>query len=116
MRRNKMAISYSDFEKVDIRVGKVVEVTPYPKGKYSTHILKIDFGTEIGFKKSLARLSPNYQGPELVGKLVFGVVNFEPKQIGEHISESLTLGVADENNNVVLVHPGKEVSLGGKMY
>ncbi|HEX9722638.1 MAG TPA: tRNA-binding protein [Candidatus Paceibacterota bacterium] len=109
-------ILYEDFEKVDIRVGKVLEVQDFPEGKYSTHILKIDFGPEIGIKISLAKLAPNYQGQELVGKQVLGVVNFPPKQIGKYMSETLTLGLADESGNVVLVHPGKEVPLGGNLF
>lgn len=109
-------INYEDFKKVDIRVGKVLEVKDFPEGKYSTHILKIDFGNEIGIKTSLAKLAPNYKGQELIGKEVLGVVNLEPKQIGKYFSETLTLGVPDENGNVVLVHPGKDVPLGGKMY
>jgi len=109
-------IDYKDFQKVDIRVGRVVSVENFPEGKYSTHILMIDFGNEIGMKKSLAKLAPNYQGPELVGKEIIGVVNFPPKQIGVHMSESLTLGFADEDGNVVLAHPGKNVPIGGKMY
>lgn len=109
-------ISYEDFEKVDIRVGKVLEVKDFPEGKYSTHILKIDFGPEIGIKQSLARLTPNYIGPELVGKEVLGVVNFKPKQIGKYMSETLTLGFTDEHDNVVLVHPGKDVPLGKRLH
>lgn len=113
-----MSISYDDFEKVDIRVGKVVEVVPYDGGKYSTHVLHIDFGEEIGTKKSVARLQPNYGGREetLVGQQVLAVVNFEPKQIGTQMSEVLTLGFPDEQGEAVLVHPGKEVPLGGKFF
>jgi len=80
-------VTFEDFEQVDIRVGKVLEVKDFPEGKYSTHILKIDFGKEIGIKTSLARLAPNYQGSELVGKQVLGVVNFPPKQIGKYMSD-----------------------------
>ncbi len=109
-------INYKDFEKVDVRAGKVVEMKDFPEGKYSTHILKIDFGPEIGVKTSLARLSPNYQGEELVGRQVAAVVNLEPKQIGKYFSEVLTLGFADEKGNVVLVRPDKDVPLGGKLY
>lgn len=109
-------ITYADFEKVDIRVGVVKDVQPFPEGKYSTHILEIDFGSEIGVKKSLAKLAPNYQGQELVGKQVAGVVNFPPKQIGKHSSEVLTLGFADANDNVVLIHPDREVPIGGKLH
>ncbi len=109
-------ITFADFEKVDIRVGRVVSVEPFPEGKYSTHILQIDFGPEIGTKKSLAKLKPLYQGPELVGKLVMGVVNFPPRQIGKHQSETLTLGVPDKDGNAVLLHPGMDVPLGGKLF
>ncbi|NQW26225.1 MAG: tRNA-binding protein [Cryomorphaceae bacterium] len=105
-----------DFEKIDIRVGKIIEVNDFPEGKYSTHILKIDFGEEIGIKTSLARLSPNYVGQELVGKEIVGVVNFKPKKIGKHWSETLTLGFSDAKGNVVLIHPGKDVPIGGKMF
>lgn len=111
-----MTISWQDFERVDIRVGRVLEAADFPEGKYSTHILKIDFGAEIGVKKSLAKLKPNYVGPELVGRQVLAVVNFEPKQIGAHQSEVLTLGFLDEAGNAILVHPEKDVPLGGKLH
>lgn len=65
-----------DFEKLDIRVGRVIDVQPFPEGRYSTHILMIDLGTELGTKKSLAKLAPNYAGPELIGRQVLAVVNF----------------------------------------
>ena len=78
--------------------------------------MKIDFGNEIGVKKSLAKLKPNYVGSELVGRQVLGVVNFEPKQIGTHRSEVLTLGFPDEKGDVILVHPEKEVPVGGKLH
>lgn len=105
-----------DFEKLDIRVGRVIEVQPFPEGRYSTHILVIDFGPELGTKKSLAKLAPNYEEPELIGREVLAVVNFPPKQIGKHYSEVLTLGVPDENGNVVLLRPDQDVPLGGKLY
>jgi tRNA-binding protein len=105
-----------DFEKIDIRVGVVTEITPFSGGKHSTHILMIDFGQELGVKKSLARLAPNYDGPELVGRQILCVVNFPPRQIGKHLSEVLTLGVPDEEGNVVLIGPDRDVPLGGKLY
>ena len=71
-----------DFEKIDVRVGIVAEVTPFNEGRYSTHILMIDFGPQVGMNKSLAKLAPNYDGPELVGRQVLCVVNFPPRQIG----------------------------------
>ena len=109
-------ISCKDFEKVDIRVGIIIDIQQFPEGKYSTHILKIDFGGELGIKKSLAKLAPNYKGKELIGKQILAVVNFEPKQIGSHKSEVLTLGVPDKNGNVVLIHPEKDVFIGGKLH
>lgn len=105
-----------DFEKLDIRVGRVIEVTTFPEGKYSTHVLLIDFGTELGTNKSLAKLTPNYDGAELVGRQVLCVINFPPRQIGKHRSEVLTLGVPDEHGNVVLLRPDNDVPLGGRLY
>ena len=104
-----------DFEKIDIRVGVVTEVTAF-SGKHSTHILMIDFGQELGVKKSLARLAPNYDGPEVVGRQVLCVVNFPPRQIGKHLSEVLVLGVPDEQGHVVLIGPDWEVPVGGQLY
>lgn len=108
--------TFEDFEKIDIRVGIVTEITPFTGGKYSTHILMIDFGRELGVKKSLARLTPNYDGPELVRRQVLCVVNFPPRQIGKHLSEVLTLGVPDEEGNVVLIGPDRDVPVGGQLY
>ena len=105
-----------DFERLDIRVGRVVDVQAFPEGRYSTHVLRIDFGPKLGVKKSLAKLAPNYEGPELVGRQVLAVVNFAAKQIGKHLSEVLTLGVPDEHGNVILIHPDREVPQGGKLY
>lgn len=109
-------VSFDDFLKLDIRNGRVLSVEDFPKGKYSTHILKIDFGEELGEKKSLAKLAPNYQGEELIGKQVLAVVNFPEKQIGHHLSQVLVLGVPDEDGNVVLVHPDREPPLGGQLH
>jgi tRNA-binding protein len=109
-------VTIEDFEKLDIRAGRVVEVQPFPEGRYSTHILLIDFGPGLGTKKSLAKLAPNYDGNEVVGRLVLAVVNFPPRQIGKHQSEVLTLGVPDEKGNVVLVRPDADVPLGGRIY
>lgn len=105
----------SKFKEVDIRVGKIVEVSEFLEGTYATHFLKIDFGTEIGIKTSIARLSPNY-GAEVKGREIIGVVNLKPKQIGKYISEVLMLGVQDKQENLILIGPDKEVSLGGKVY
>lgn len=106
----------ADFDKVDIRVGRVIEVHLFPEGRHSTHVLRIDFGPVLGIKKSLAKLAPNYEGTEVVGRLVLAVVNFPPRQIGGHQSEVLTLGVPDAAGNVVLVRPDTDVPLGGRLY
>ncbi len=110
------AVTFDDFEKLDIRVGRIVDVADFPEGKFSTHVLRIDFGTEIGIKKSLAKLRPNYDGAVLVNRMVLCVVNFPPRQIGKHRSEVLTLGVPDENGNVTLIQPDREVPLGGALF
>ena len=91
-------------------------VQPFLEGRYSTHILMIDFGPELGTKKSLAKLTPNYEGNEVVGRLVLCVVNFPPRQIGKHQSEVLTLGVPDDNGGVVLLRPDTDVPLGGRLH
>ena len=109
-------VTIEDFEKLDIRVGRVVDVQPFLEGRYSTHILLIDFGPELGTKKSLAKLTPNYDGNEVVGRLVMCVVNFPPRQIGKHQSEVLTLGVPDDNGGVVLLRPDTDVPLGGRLH
>ena len=109
-------VTIEDFEKLDIRVGRVVDVQPFLEGRYSTHILMIDFGPELGTKKSLAKLTPNYEGNEVVGRLVLCVVNFPPRQIGKHQSEVLALGVPDDNGGVVLLRPDTDVPLGGRLH
>jgi len=116
MKESWASATIEDFEKLDIRVGRVIDVDLFPDGKYSTHILLIEFGPEIGTKKSLARLVPNYAGQNLVGRQVLCVVNFPPRQIGKHHSEVLTLGVPDEHGNVVLLRPDTDVPLGGRLY
>lgn len=109
-------ITYSDFEKVDIRVGKVIKVEDFPEARKPAYKLEIDFGPEIGVKKSSAQIVDLYKKEELTGSLVLGVVNFPPKQIGPFISECLTLGVPDEQGRVVLVRPDKDAKLGGKLF
>jgi len=106
-----------DFEKLDIRVGKVIEVEDFPEAKHPSYKLKIDFGPEIGIKKSSAGIADLYKKEELKGKLVLGVVNFPPRQIGPFVSEVLTLGVPDKEGRCVLVVPDKEIAkLGGKLF
>jgi len=109
-------INYQDFEKVDIRVGEIVKVEDFPEARKPAYKLTIDFGTEIGIKKSSAQITKHYSKEDLIGKLVMGVVNFPPKQIGPFVSETLTLGLPDENNDVVLLSPTKKVPKGGKMF
>jgi tRNA-binding protein len=108
-------IAYSDFEKVDVRVGKIVKVEDFPQARKPAYKLTIDFGSEIGVKRSSAQVT-NYSKEELLGKLVMGVVNFPPRQIGPFFSEVLTLGVPDGDGNVILLSPTKEVPLGGRMF
>ncbi|MDQ2885351.1 MAG: tRNA-binding protein [Chloroflexota bacterium] len=109
-------ISYDDFEKVDIRVGRIIGVEDFPQARKPAYKLQIDFGPEIGVKRSSAQITKCYTKDELLGRLVMGVVNFPPKQIGPFRSECLTLGVPDEHGNVVLLSPTQEVPIGGKMF
>lgn len=109
-------ITYEDFEKIDIRVGKIIKVEDFPEARKPAYKIQIDFGPEIGIKKSSAQITRHYTKDELMGKLVLGVVNFPVKQIGPFLSESLTLGVPDENGDVVLISPTKEVPIGGRMF
>jgi tRNA-binding protein len=110
-----MMITYSDFEKVDIRVGRIIEVEDFPQARKPAYKLTIDFGPEIGIKRSSAQVT-NYTKEELLGKQVMGVVNFPPKRIGPFLSEVLTLGVPDGKGQVILLSPTKEVPLGGRMF
>ena len=105
-----------DFNKIDVRVGRIIEVEDFPEAKKPTYKLKIDFGKDIGVKKSCAQLARNYSKGDLRGKFVLGVVNFPPRQIGSATSEVLTLGVPDLNHECVLIQPEREVDLGGKLY
>ena len=111
-----MEISYEDFAKVDIRVGKIVKVEDFPQARKPAYKLEIDFGPEIGTKRSSAQIVDLYSKEELTGTLVLGVVNFLPKQIGPFVSECLTLGVPDEQGRVVLVRPDKDAKIGGKLF
>lgn len=108
--------TYDDFIKLDIRVGKIVAIEGFPEARKPAYKLTIDFGEEIGEKRSSAQITKHYKKEELIGKLVLGVVNFPEKQIGPFLSQVLTLGLADENNDVVLVKPDKDVPLGKKLF
>ncbi len=104
-------ITYDDFLKVDIRVGRIVQVDGFPKAKKPAYKLRIDFGT-LGVKSSSAQLVKHYEKADLLGKLVLAVVNFPPRQIADFFSEVLTLGVIVGEGDVVLVHPDRDVPLG----
>jgi tRNA-binding protein len=111
-----MTISYDDFTKVDIRVGTVVEVLPYPEARRPAYKLAVDFGPEIGVKRSSAQCTVHYRPEALMGRQVAAVVNFPPKQIGKFISEVLVLGFPDGKGEVVLIGPEREVPNGGKLF
>lgn len=109
-------VTYSDFEKVDIRVGKIIKVEDFPGARKPAYKLTIDFGPEIGIKKSSAQIVKNYTKEELLNREVLGVTNFPVKQIGPFLSECLTLGLPDDNGSVILIAPIKDVPLGGKVF
>lgn len=109
-------IDYAAFERVDIRVGTVIDAQPFPQARKPAIKLTIDFGAEIGVKRSSAQLTVHYKPDQLIGRQVCAVVNFPPRQIGPFISEVLTLGMPDENGAVVLVKPDFKVPDGGKLF
>jgi len=109
-------IAFDDFQKVDIRVGKIIEVEDFPEARNPSYKLKIDFGPEIGIKKSSAQITKLYNKEGLKGRLVLAVVNFPPKQIANFVSEVLVLGVPDKNYDIVLVKPDKEIDIGVRLY
>ena len=110
------AIRYEDFLKVDIRVGTVVKAEPFPQARKPAYKLTIDFGGEIGVKRSSAQITVNHRLEDLVGSQVLAVVNFPPRQIGPFMSEVLTLGVPDAAGEVMLVKPDRPVPAGGRLY
>lgn len=111
-----MTITYADFEKVDIRVGRITRAEPFPEARKPAYKLWVDFGPEIGEKRSSAQITKHYTIEDLIGRQVLGVVNFPPRQIGPVLSEVLVLGLPDEEGAVVLIGPGHEVPLGGKLF
>lgn len=111
-----MTISYDDFLKVDIRVGRITAADPYPEARKPAYKLTIDFGPELGTRRSSAQITVLYRPEELIGRQVLAVVNFPPKQIGKFVSECLTLGLPDADGAVALVGPERPVPLGGRLY
>src|SRR5262245_46946855 len=107
-------ITWDDFTKVDIRVGRIVQADEFPKARKPAYKLRIDFG-ELGIKTSSAQITKYYKREDLVGRLVLGVVNFPPRQIADFFSEVLTLGVVLGEGDIVLVHPERDVPLGTKI-
>ena len=108
-------ITFADFERVDIRVGRIIRAEPFPEARKPAFRLQIDFGP-LGIRTSSAQLTARYRVEELEGRLVLAVVNFPPRQIGPFMSEVLTLGVPDGEGNVVLAVPDHDVPLGGKLF
>ncbi|MEX0280833.1 MAG: tRNA-binding protein [Arenibacterium sp.] len=110
------SISFNDFLKVDIRVGTVTRAEPFPEARKPAIKLWVDFGDEIGERKSSAQITAHYTPEDLIGRQVMAVVNFPPRQIGPFMSEILVLGLPDENGEIVLVTPDKHVPRGGRMH
>lgn len=111
-----MTISFDDFHKVDIRVGTIYDVQPFPEARRPAFKVFVDFGPEIGKKKTSAQITQNYAPEDLIGKQVAAVVNFPPKQIGKYMSEVLVLGFPDDGGNVTLISLDKKVPDGGRLY
>jgi tRNA-binding protein len=109
-------IDFTDFEKIDIRAGRILRVEPFPEARKPAYKLFIDFGEPIGTKRSSAQLTALYPPETLEGRMVLAVVNMPPRQIGPFVSEVLTLGVPDTNGAVVLLMPERDVPPGGRMF
>ena len=109
-------IQYDDFEKIDIRVGVIIAVDDFPEARKPAYKLTIDFGPEIGTKRSSAQITVHYTRDELSGRKVLAVVNFPEKQIGPFVSQVLTLGTPDGNGDVILVDPGKNSVIGSRLF
>ena len=109
-------ISFDDFIKVDIRLGRIVDAAPYNEARKPAIKLWVDFGAELGVKKSSAQITQNYEPDQLVGKQILAVVNFPPRQIGRFMSEVLVLGVSGDDGGIVLVSPDRAVPLGSRLH
>ena len=109
-------LDFDTFLKTDIRVGRVIRAEPYPEARNPAIKLWVDFGAEIGEKKTSAQITVHYSPDELVGRMVVGVVNFPPRQIGKFMSEFLVLGVPDADGGIVLLAPDQDVPVGGRMH
>lgn len=108
--------TYDDFITLDIRAGKIIDAQDFPEARKPAYKLSIDFGPELGIKKSSAQLPQNYTKDDLIGKQIIAVVNFPPRQIGPVKSDVLTLGLPDKNGDCILITPDMPVPLGGKLF
>ncbi len=111
-----MTIEFEDFLKIDVRVGTITDVQDFPEARKPAYKLFIDFGEDIGLKKSSAQITENHKIEDLIGSQVIAVLNFKPRQIGPFMSEVLVLGLPDNENNVVLLQPTQQVPNGGRLY
>jgi tRNA-binding protein len=109
-------IAFADFQKVEIRVGTVVRAEPFEQARRPAYKLWVDFGADLGIKKTSAQVTRRYVAPELIGRQVAAVVNFPPKQIGKFMSEILVLGFPDDKGEVVLIGPDRPVPNGGRLF
>jgi len=112
----KPEITFADFQKVDIRVGTIVDVQDFPEARQPAYKVRVDFGPELGVKKTSAQITRHYTKADLLGRQVAAIVNFPPKQIGKFLSEILILGFPDAKGDVVLVTPERPVPNGGALY
>jgi tRNA-binding protein len=112
----KAQIEFGDFEKIDIRVGKILSAEQFPEARKPAYKLSIDFGEEVGVKNSSAQITTNYVITDLIGREIVAVINFPPKRIASFVSEVLVLGVADEQGAVVLLQPSGEIAPGSSIY
>jgi len=110
------SVTFEDFQRVEMRVGRIVAAEPFPEARKPAYKLRIDFGPEIGIKQSSAQLTTLYKHEELIGRLVVGVVNFPPRRVAGFNSEVLVLGAADSEGAVVLLHPERDLPLGARIF